>query len=115
MIVTVIGVLSFGYLFFLDEIFNLLGNQVMVWRILWSVFLIAPLAVCMGFPFPLALQKITEQTESYLPWTWGINGCASVISATLATILAIHLGFSIIIILAVSLYIMAAWLFFIIW
>ncbi len=113
--ITTIGVLSFGYVFFLDEIFSLLANQSMVLRMLYSVALIAPLAVCMGFPFPLALQKLTEQAESYLPWAWGINGCASVISATLATLLAIHLGFSILILLAVLLYFTATWLYFITW
>ncbi len=113
--VAAIGVLSFGYVYSLDEIFSQLGTQSMVLRIFCSVVLIAPLAICMGFPFPLALRELTGHAESYLPWAWGINGCASVISATLATILAIHLGFSALILLAVLLYIVAAWLFLISW
>jgi len=39
-----------------------------------------------------------------IPWAWGINGCASVISASLATLLAIHIGFSAVIVVALLLY-----------
>jgi hypothetical protein len=43
-----------------------------------------------------------------VPWAWAINGCASVLSAILATILAIHFGFTVVVALAVALYIAAA-------
>ena len=43
-----------------------------------------------------------------IPWAWGINGCASVISAILATLWATHFGFSFVVIFAVCLYILAA-------
>jgi hypothetical protein len=39
---------------------------------------------------------------------WGINACASVVSAVLATLLAIHLGFTAVLFLAVALYGVAA-------
>jgi hypothetical protein len=42
-----------------------------------------------------------------VPWAWGINGCASVISANLATLLAIHFGFTAVVSLAVLLYLAA--------
>ena len=29
-----------------------------------------------------------------MPWAWSINGCASVVSAVLATLLAFHFGFA---------------------
>ena len=43
-----------------------------------------------------------------LPWAWGINGCASVIGAVLATLLAIHLGYTVVILAGVVLYAAAA-------
>jgi hypothetical protein len=43
-----------------------------------------------------------------VPWAWGINGFASVVSAVLATLLAIHFGFTIVIVLAIIIYIAAA-------
>jgi len=70
--------------------------------------LIAPLAFCMGLPFPLGLSRLAGQAPEYLPWAWGVNGCASVISAVLATLLAIHLGFGAVLLLAVLFYGVAA-------
>ncbi len=110
-----IALLSLVYVFFLDKLFLQFATQQMTARILISISFIAPLALCMGFPFPLALQKITATSANLVPWAWGINGCASVISATLATLLAIHFGFAVLILLAVSLYVVAVWLFFINW
>ena len=43
-----------------------------------------------------------------MPWAWGINGCASVVSAVLATLLAIEFGFTVVVALAVALYLVAA-------
>jgi phage shock protein PspC (stress-responsive transcriptional regulator) len=43
-----------------------------------------------------------------IPWAWGINGCASVLSAIFATILAIHAGFITVLLLAIVLYMLAA-------
>ncbi len=72
------------------------------------VALIAPLAFFMGMPFPLGLAAIGRRTPQWIPWAWGINGCASVISAVLATLLAMHLGFGFVLTLAVALYLIAA-------
>ena len=40
----------------------------------------------------------------YIPWAWGINGCASVLSALLAGLLSVHLGYSTVLLLAAALY-----------
>ncbi len=69
---------------------------------------IAPLAFCMGMPFPLGLARVGREAPELVPWAWGINGCASVVSAVLATLLAIEFGFSAVIALAVALYLLAA-------
>lgn len=73
-------------------------------KILLAILLIAPLAFCMGMPFPLAFGVLAQHAPAYLPWAWAINGCASVISAVLATILAIHFGFTAVLFLAMLLY-----------
>src|SRR5438093_12086622 len=53
---------------------------------------IAPLAFLMGMPFPLALVRVAAARSALVPWAWGINGCASVLSAILAILLAMSLG-----------------------
>jgi hypothetical protein len=55
---------------------------------------IAPLAMFMGMPFPSGLSRIAKLSEPVVPWAWGINGCISVISSVLATIVAIEMGFT---------------------
>ena len=70
--------------------------------------LIAPLATLMGMPFPRALARLNTVDPSLLPWAWGINGCASVIGAALATLVAIHHGHTVVILSGVVLYLLAA-------
>ena len=70
--------------------------------------LIAPLATLMGMPFPRALARLNTVDPSLLPWAWGINGCASVIGAVLATLVAIHHGHTVVILSGVVLYVLAA-------
>ena len=77
-------------------------------RIAVSLALLAPIAFFMGMPFPLGLTRVSEAAAALVPWAWGVNGCASVISAVLALILAIHFGFAAVVAIAVVLYALAA-------
>ena len=77
-------------------------------RILISAALIAPLAFFMGMPFPLGLARVEATDARLIPWAWGINGCASVTAAVLATLLAIHVGFTAVVVAALVLYGVAA-------
>ena len=77
-------------------------------KIAISVALIAPLAFPMGMPFPLGLGSVAGRSVQLVPWAWGINACASVVGAILATLLAIHLGFTVVIIVALGFYVLAA-------
>ena len=77
-------------------------------KILISLALIAPLAFWMGMPFPLALARVAAHTPGLVPWAWGINGCASVLSAILATLLAMSFGFRVIVLAALAFYALAA-------
>jgi hypothetical protein len=77
-------------------------------KITVTLALIAPLAFCMGLPFPLGLALVARHRPTLIPWAWGINGCTSVLSAMLATVLAIHYGFTVVVGLALGLYILAA-------
>ena len=66
-----------------------------------AALLLAPLAFLMGAPFPLALRELEAPL---VPWAWGINGCASVVSPALATLLAVDLGFTAVLWLALLIY-----------
>lgn len=77
-------------------------------RILISVALIAPLAFFMGMPFPMGLARVEATDRRLIAWAWAINGCASVSGAVLATLLAIHVGFTAVVVAALLLYGVAA-------
>jgi hypothetical protein len=103
-----IGALSVLYVLLLPGLFDGLVQLPGVFKIPLSVLLIAPLAFLMGAPFPLGLDVVSKSMPAWIPWAWGINGCASVVSAILATLLAIHLGFVFVVMAAVLLYVLAA-------
>lgn len=73
-------------------------------KFLIAAALVAPLGFFMGVPFPLGLSALAAKTPALIPWAWGINGCASVISAILATLVAIQFGFSLLMLFSLVLY-----------
>ena len=105
--VGVIAVLAATYLLALPSVFEGLLALPDAAKIATALLLIAPLALFMGMPFPLGLGHVSTRSETFIPWAWGINGCASVLSAILATLLAMHVGFSGVVVTAVVLYLVA--------
>ncbi len=106
--VLVIIALGIAYLVLTPPLFERLMGLPVAVKIGLSVAFIAPLAFCMGMPFPRALAAIPARDEAGVAWAWGINGCASVVSAVLGTLLAIHFGFTTVVWIALALYLGAA-------
>lgn len=96
------------YLAYLPGLFHALIHLPDAVKIFLSVLFIAPLAMCMGVPFPTGMARLAETREASIPWAWALNGFASVTGAVLATLLAIHLGFAAVILMAVLTYVVAA-------
>ncbi|MDH3741772.1 MAG: class I SAM-dependent methyltransferase, partial [Hyphomicrobiales bacterium] len=99
---------SLVYMLILPAVFGALLSLNDAGKILVSLALIAPLAFFMGMPFPLGLSRVWSDTPTLVPWAWGVNGCASVLSAMLATLIAMNFGFSVVISAAAVLYACAA-------
>jgi spermidine synthase len=78
-----------------------------VWRYGLAVLLLAPISFLMGMPFPSALARLHWLNSSLVPWAWGINGFASVVSAVLAVVLSIEFGFNVVFLLAGGCYLVA--------
>ncbi len=104
--IAVIAIVALGALQIagLSKIFELLSGTSYISRMIATVLLIAPLGFFMGMPFPLGLFALKSHSESWIPWAWGVNGCASVLSAILATLIAIEFGFTVLVALALFLY-----------
>jgi len=105
--VIAMGAIALLYLAILPYLFQALIHLPDATKIIISIALIAPLAMCMGVPFPTAMARLAGTNEQAIPWAWAINGFASVVGAVLATLLAIHLGFAAVILLAVLAYALA--------
>lgn len=106
--VAAIAAFAVAYLFLLPELFARLAGSSDLFKVVVSLAVIAPLAFFMGMPFPIGLSRLASVAAAFIPWAWGINGFASVVSASLATLLAIELGFSVVVVVALLLYAAAA-------
>ena len=104
--ISIVSLFTFILIFWttLEPLFNHFTAYPIILKILISLIVIAPIALCMGMPMPLALSQLSKTHANYIPWAWGINGCASVISAVLASLLAIHFGFNMVIATGLLLY-----------
>ena len=61
-------------------------------RVAGAVLVLLPPGFLMGIPFARGRTAIRRDAE-LVPWAWAINGSASVISAVVASLLALSFGF----------------------
>jgi MFS family permease/spermidine synthase len=87
------SLLGFVYCLALPELFDLLDHWSLIGRLTVSTLVVAPLAWLMGMPMPMGLSRLAQLAPDQIPWAWGINGCASVISAIITVLLILHWGF----------------------
>jgi len=70
---------------------------------------LAPLALAMGIFFPTGVRWLDAARAGHLiPWAWGVNGFASVVTTPVATIVALNLGFPAVVSLGGGCYLLAA-------
>lgn len=120
--------LALAYAALLPPLLSLLTPLPATGRLLTTPFLIAPLALGMGIPFPAGMRALRNPPDrlgddsspagrrgdrsALIGWGWGINGCASVVGALVAPLAAASWGFTSVLILAAGCYTvagMAAW------
>jgi MFS family permease len=65
-------------------------------RIVLVILIMFPAGFFMGQPFPLGIKWIGRRRQQIIPWLWAINGVASVIGSTLATLIGLAYGFRIV-------------------
>ena len=100
----VIALVSLAYIVFVPSWMHAVADLPLVIRGSLALLLLAPLAFAMGIPFPVGLRALGNASDPLIPWAWGINGVASVVSAAAAPLLAMEIGFSGLIGVAVTAY-----------
>ena len=106
--VSVVVALSVLYAYGLPPVFDATLGLPFVGRLALGVALLAPLGAAMGVPFPRAIRMLGEQAPALVPWAWAVNGSTSVVSAILATVLALSFGFTWVILGGATAYLTAA-------
>lgn len=105
LLIIVTGIIEINLLNFAFD--KLIGFS-QIARLCIGLILCAPLAFFMGVPFPTGLAQLHAHTPPLVPWAWAINGFASVTAAVLGTCLAISLGFTLLALVALAFYFIAA-------
>jgi hypothetical protein len=79
------------------------------WRLVFAGIFVAATGFIMGIPFPSLLRFVQERGKGMgnVPWTWSINGGATVVGSTLAALMALELGIQMVFVSAVVCYALA--------
>ena len=104
------GIIVVGgaYIGLLPYVFEAAQGWPVAARIAAALALLGPIGFLLGMPFSLGLKALGARAPALVPWAWGINACASVVSASLATFIALHVGFTPVLGCAFVLYALAA-------
>jgi hypothetical protein len=78
-----------------------------LWKTVLGVLILAPPAFLMGMPFPWGMAALRKKAPVTVPLAWAINGFGSVVSACAAMVLAMSLGFKMLLALAALAYVLA--------
>jgi hypothetical protein len=73
-------------------------------RMVWLSAPIAILGLMLGRLFPMQLRRLSG---TRIPWAWALNGSASVLGSIIAVLLAMQMGFSVVLWLSVVFYALA--------
>jgi hypothetical protein len=63
-------------------------------RVIAGALALFPLGFLMGTMFPKGIAYLEDRAPALIPWAWGVNGAASVISAIGSALLALTFGFA---------------------
>lgn len=87
-----IGVIGL-HLLLLPAIVQGTQHWILPGRIAVSIAVILPVGFLLGQPFPLGIKQVRIRAAGMITWLWAVNGAASIVGSTLATIIALRTGF----------------------
>jgi hypothetical protein len=97
-----VAALVFAMRFIMPAVASGMASAPILYKILASIGLIAPLGLLMGVCFPTGMRLVRLTQSGDTPWYWTLNGMLSVLCSALTVFVSIYLGIS------TSLYIGAA-------
>ncbi|MDG5766224.1 hypothetical protein QA596_02015 [Balneolales bacterium ANBcel1] len=86
---------GFPAIYFYPWLLNQMLVLDLVWRAVTTFFLLLPLGLLLGVPFPTSIRMVKDSNiDSIIPWMYGINGTMSVLGSVLAVVLSMLFGFT---------------------
>ncbi len=105
------GGLALVYAFAAPAMFDAALGLPLPARLAVAILSLAPLGIALGVPLPSGMKLLGRTAPRLVPWAWAVNGSVSVVSAILATVLALTFGFTWVIVAAAAAYLLAAVIF----
>jgi hypothetical protein len=87
-----------AYPLLLPRLFDQFLGYAFGMRVVVAILALAPLGFLLGVPFPRGIGWLEQRAGGLIPWAWGVNGAASVVASVGAALLALSLGFSLVLI-----------------
>jgi hypothetical protein len=103
----VISLLIVFYSFILSAVTDIISSYAIPVKTMLVFFTLIPLGLLMGIPFPTGLRILSEKNKSMISWAWAINGCFSVLAPILTIMLAMAVGFNIVLWLGALTYVLS--------
>jgi hypothetical protein len=105
-LLVLIAVLVVGYSVGLARAFETFLHLDLLPRIGIAVAAQVPMGLTLGMFMPLGIACVAREHPRLVPWAWGVNGIGSVVGTTLAVILAMSWGFTVVAWSAAGLYVL---------
>ena len=103
-----IALLVVTYAVGLERIFDAFLHLDFPLRVLIAIAAQLPIGLTLGMFMPLGIACVAREHARLVPWAWGINGIGSVVGTTLAVVLAMAWGFTVVAMCAAVLYVIGA-------
>jgi spermidine synthase len=65
-----------------------------------------PVGILLGLPFPTAVKQVENLNASFIAWAWGVNGVTSVLASIVAIVIAMRVGFTLVVCFAAAMYLL---------
>jgi len=99
--------LTILFLVLVDPLLNVAVDLPLPIVFMLIVVLLVPLSFFLGWMFPNGMNILEKNSDSLIPWAWGINGFASVAASPLAIIFSMSSGFNFVILTGLVFYLVA--------
>ena len=97
-VLAALAILALAYPLLLSTLFQSALGLPLVVRFALAVISLAPLGVLMGIPFPKGIMSLERTSPDLIPWAWGVNGAVSVVASVLAALVALSVGFTVVLV-----------------